>query len=84
MTSRKILVQSAKWATSLKIPDFLNEGKTPWCPFLYVGSKFKCLQLIYLYKGNFVSINIVLRTSVQKWTYFELLVENRKDIFLKL
>ena len=48
------------------------------------GSKFKCLQLIYCWKGNFPRINIVLRTRAQKWTYFELLIEKRRDIFLKV
>ena len=33
---------------------------------------------------KFYRINIVLSTRVQKWTYFELLIENRKDIFLKV
>ena len=28
--------------------------------------------------------NIVLRTRIQKCKYFELLIENRKDIFLKV
>ena len=33
---------------------------------------------------KFYRINIILSTRVQKWTYFELLIENRKDIFLKV
>ena len=39
---------------------------------------------IYHWKGNFIRINIFLRTSVQKWTYSELLIENRRGIFLKV
>ena len=35
-------------------------------------------------RGKFIRINIVLKTRVQKWTHFELLIENRKGIFLKL
>ena len=76
MTSRKILVQTIKLSTSPKIPDFQNDGKLPWRQISYVGSKFKCLKLIYRCEGNFIRINIVLRTRVQKWTYFELLIEN--------
>ena len=38
---------------------------------------------LYRSKGNVIRINIVLRTRVQKWAYFELLIENRKDMFLK-
>ena len=52
--------------------------------FSYVVSKFKCQQLIYRWKGSFIGINIVLRTRVQKLTYFELLIENRRDIFIKV
>ena len=82
--SRKTLMQTTKQSTSPKIPDFQNGGNSPWHPFFYVGSKFKYLQLIYRSKGNFISINIVLRIRVQKCTYFELLIENRKDIFSKV
>ena len=28
-------------------------------------------------------INIVLRTTIQKWTHFELLTEKQREIFLK-
>ena len=35
-------------------------------------------------RRKFIRINIVLKTRVQKWTHFELLIENRKGIFLKL
>ena len=76
VTSRKFFAQTRKWSTSSKISDFQNGGKSPWHPFSYIGSKFKCLQLIYRWKGNFIRINIVLRTRVQKCTYFELLIEN--------
>ena len=38
---------------------------------------------IYRSKGNFFRINIVLRTRVQKWTYFRA-IENQRDIFLKV
>ena len=84
MTSRKVLMQTTKSPTGPKIHNFQNSWKTPWCSISYVGSKFKCVQLIYRWKGNFIRINISLRTRVQKWTYFELLIENRKDMFLKL
>ena len=84
MTSRKILVQTTKSPTSPKVPNFQNGRKPLWCPISSVGSKFKCLQLIYRWKGNFIRINIVLRTSVQKWTSFELLIENRRGMFLKV
>ena len=84
MTSRKILVLTVKWSTSSKIPDFRNGSKSPWFTFSYVGSKFKCLKLIYRWKRNFISINTVLRTRIQKWTCLELLIENRKDMFSKL
>ena len=47
MTSRKILVQTTKWSTSPKIPDFQNGGKSASCSFSYAGTKFECLQLIY-------------------------------------
>ena len=33
---------------------------------------------------KFIMINNDLRAEVQKWTYFELWIENRKDIFLKV
>ena len=84
ITSRKILVQTTQWSTSPKISDFQNDGKSPWCPFSYVGPKFKCLPLIYRWKGNFIRINIVIKTRIQKCTYFQLLTENRRDIFLKV
>ena len=35
-------------------------------------------------RRKFIRINIVLKTRVQKLTHFELLIENRKGIFLKL
>ena len=84
MNSRKILVQTTNWSTSPKIHDFQNARKSPWRPFSYVGFKFKCLQLTYRWKGNLIRINIALRARVQKWTCFELLIENRKDIFLQV
>ena len=34
----------------------------------------------YYWNEIFIRINIILRTRVQKWTYFGLLIENRKDI----
>ena len=52
MNCRKIFVQTTKWSASPKIPDFQNGGKSPLDPFLYVGSKFKCLQLVYRLKGK--------------------------------
>ena len=52
MNCRKILVRTTKWSTSPKIPDFQNGGKSPLDPFLYVESKFKCLQLVYRWKGK--------------------------------
>ena len=78
MTSGKTLEQTTNWSTSLKIPYVRNGGKSPCSPFSYVGSKFKCMELIFCWKGNFIRISIVLRTRVQKWTYFELLPENRR------
>ena len=39
---------------------------------------------MYRWNRNFIRINIVLRTRVQKWTYFELLIENWRDTFLKV
>ena len=51
--------------------------------FSNVGSKFKCLRLIYGWKGTFIRINITLRTRFQNCKYFKLLIENRRDIFLK-
>ena len=84
MTSRKILVQTTKSSTSPKISDFQNGKKSPWRPVTYVESKFKCLQLIYRLKGNFIRINIVLITRAQIRTYFELLIETRRDMFLKV
>ena len=83
MTSRKVLVQTTKWSTSPKIPDFLNGRKPPWRPYSYLGWKFKCQQFKYCWKGTFIMINIVLRTTVQKWTHFELLTEKQREIFLK-
>ena len=67
-----------------KCPNFQNGRKSSWLPFSYVGAKFKCLQLVYHSKGNFIRISIVLRTRFQSWTYFELLIENQRDIFLKV
>ena len=84
MNSRKILMQTSKWSTSSKITDFKSGGKSPIHPFSCVESKFKCLKLTYRWKGNFIRINIVLRAKFQKWTYFELLIENRKGTFLKV
>ena len=84
MNFREILVETAKWSASSPILDFRNGGKSRWCPFSCAGSKFKCLQLIYCWKGNFIKIEIVLRARVQKWASFELLIEKRKGMFLKL
>ena len=84
MTSRKILVQTTKSSSGPKFPNFQNGAKSLRRPISYVGSKFKCLQLVYRCKGNSIRINIVLRTRVEEWTYFELLIENRRDIFLKV
>ena len=39
---------------------------------------------MYCWKGNFIRINIALTTKVQKWTYFKLLIENQRDIFLEV
>ena len=79
MTSRKILVQTTKWSTSSKIPNFQNGEKLPWCLFSYVGSKFKCLQLMYRWKGN------CLKKWGSKLDMFRYSIErNQKDIFLKL
>ena len=84
MTSKEILVQTSKWSTSPKISDFQNGAESPWRPFSYVVSKFKCLQLIYHWKGNFIKINIALKPKFQKLTYLELLIKNRMYIFLKV
>ena len=84
MRQRKILMQAAKLSTSLKTSDFQNGGKSPWRPFSYVASKFRCLRFTYHWRGNFIMINITLRIRVQKFTYFELLIENRRYIFLKV
>ena len=35
-------------------------------------------------KEIFIRINVVLTTRVQKWAYIELLIENQKDVFLKV
>ena len=78
------LSQATKRSTSPKFLDFQNGIKSPWYPFSYVGSKFKCLQLIYRWKGNFILSNILVRNRVQKWAYLELLTENQRDIFLKV
>ena len=72
MIYRKTWVHTTKWSTSFKIPNFQNGGKSPCTPMSKVGSKFKCLQFIHIWKENFVRINIVLRTRVQKWTYFDI------------
>ena len=40
--------------------------------FSYLGSKVKCLQLAYLWKENFLRINIVLRCRIQKMGILEL------------
>ena len=58
--------------------------KSPQRPFLHLRSKFQCLQPIYRWKGHFISINIAFKSRVQKSTYFELLIENQTDIFLKV
>ena len=84
MTSRKIWVQTTKSSTSTKISDFQNGGKSPRRPVSYAGSKSKRLELIYRWKGNFIRINIVLGTRAQRRTYLEDLIENRKDMFLKV
>ena len=67
-----------------KIPDFQNGRKSPRDSIWYVGSKFKCLQLICRCKESFFRINILLRTRVQKLTYFELFIESRRDMVLKV
>ena len=36
-------------------------------PFSYVGSKFKCLQLMYYWKGSFIRTNIVLTRKYIIW-----------------
>ena len=69
---RNNLVETSKWSTSPKIPDFRNGGKSPWRLILYVGSNVYNLYIV----GNFIRIDIVLRTKIQEWTYFELLIEN--------
>ena len=69
MASGKTWVQTAKWSTSSKIPDFQNGGKSPRPPISKAKSKFKCLQFINHWKKNFDRIYIVLRTKVQKRTH---------------
>lgn len=72
MTSKKTWMQTTKWSTCSKIPDFQNGEKSPRNPNLEsakVGAKVKFLQFIYLWEKNVVKINIVFRTRVQKWTY---------------
>ena len=83
MTSRKILVQTTKWSTSPKIPNFQNGVKSPWCLISYVGQNSNAYN-IYRCKGNFIRINTVFRTRVQKWTNFKLLMGSRRDMFLKV
>lgn len=72
MTSKKTWMQTTKWSTGSKIPDFQNGEKSPRNPNLEsakVGAKVKFLQFIYLWEKNVVKINIEFRTRVQKWTY---------------
>lgn len=54
----------AKWSTRPRFCDFQNGRKSLWCPFSYMGLKFKYLQLIYYWKRNFIKINIVLRKNI--------------------
>ena len=73
MTSKTTWVKTTKWSTSSKILNFQDGEKPPHPSILKVGSKFKCLQFTYLV----VKITIVLRTRVQKWTYFEIFPNER-------
>ena len=81
MNFRKILVQTAKWSISPKITDLQNSGKSSWRPFSYVGSIFKCLQLIYSWKGNFIRIN---KNQSPKMYVFQAIDKRRRNIFLKV
>ena len=64
MTSRNILAQMAKWSTRPRFCDFQNGRKSLGCPFSYMGLKFKCLQIMYCWNGNFIRIDIVLRKNI--------------------
>ena len=48
----KFLCKPQNGQLAPKLPIFTNDGKSPFCSFSNVGSKFKCLQLIYRWKGN--------------------------------
>ena len=66
--------QFSKWQKITMAPNFICEVKIQM-PTTYRRHRWK---------GNFIRINTVLRIRVQKWTYFEVLVENRRDMFLKV
>ena len=48
------------------------------------SQKSNAYNLYIVGKEILSGFNIILRTRAQKWTCFELLIENRKDMFLKL
>ena len=53
-------------------------------PIFICGVKIQMPKPVYCWKGNFIRINIVLTIRVQKWACFEVLIENQKNLFLKM
>ena len=84
MNSRKILMQTTKWSTSSKIANFYKWWKITILLIFKCGDKIQMPANYISLERKFIMINNDLRAEVQKWTYFELWIENRKDIFLKV
>ena len=74
-------MQTIKSSTSPKILNFQNGGKCG-AQFDTWGQYSNAYNLYIVVKEILLGL-IALRARVQKWTYFELLRENRRDMFLK-
>ena len=80
---QKNLGANHKMVNQLQKLDFQNGGKAPWTYFQMWGQNLNAYDLYIVGKEYFIRINIALRTRVQNCKYFKLLIENRRDIFLK-
>ena len=62
-------VDGLKMVNQSQNPRISKRQKITMAPILYEWSKLKWLQLVYLWKGKFIRINIFLRTTA--WKVFQ-------------
>ena len=53
-------------------------------PIFICRVKIQMATTYIFLERKFIRISIVLKTRFQNWTYFELLIEKQRDIFLKI